>query len=169
MFAAAKELKAHDNATAGAAILDRAIEWQRDACCAERESFATHMTLARMLYDAERFSEASTTLAALRPMHANDIDATGLTGSIAAREGDVVGAESAMAALRAKTGRFHFGKHLLWCARIAAVRGDEMAASSFLRGAFARGYGYGIDLHTDVDLSLLSAHAWYKELLRPKG
>ena len=169
LFVAARELKSHENITAGAAILDRAIEWQRDACAAECESFATHMTLARMLYDAELFSEASTTLAALRPVHASDVDVIGLTGSIAAREGDGVGAESAMAALRAKTGRFHFGKHLLWCGRIAAVRGDEMAASGFLRGAFARGCSYDIDLHTDVDLSLLSVHSWYKEMLRPKG
>jgi len=66
-----------------------------------------------MLYDAEQFSEASTTLAALRPVHATDVDAIGLAGSIAAHAGDVAGAESATAALRAKTGRFHFGKHLL--------------------------------------------------------
>jgi hypothetical protein len=91
LFVAARELKSHENATAGAAILDRAIEWQRDACVAECESFATHMTLARMQYDAERFSEASTTLAAWRPVHASDVDVIGLTGSIAAREGDGVG------------------------------------------------------------------------------
>jgi hypothetical protein len=109
------------------------------------------------------------TLAGLRSDRVIDVDILGLAGSIAAREGDAIGAESTIAALRAKTGRFHFGKHLLWCARIAAVRNDEMAASSFLRVAFARGCSYDIALHTDVDLSLLSAHAWYKELFRPKG
>jgi hypothetical protein len=42
-------------------------------------------------------------------------------------------------------------------------------ALSLLRGAFARGYGHDVTLHTDADLSLLSADERYREMLRPRG
>ena len=54
-------------------------------------------------------------------------------------------------------------------ARIAAVLGDNVTALSLLRGAFARGCGHDIALHTDIDLSRLSADERYREMLRPKG
>jgi len=38
-----------------------------------------------------------------------------------------------------------------------------------LRGAFARGYCYGVDLHTDIDLAALSTNVHYREMLRAKG
>jgi hypothetical protein len=83
--------------------------------------------------------------------------------------GNEAAARGALAALRAKTGRFRYGRHLLWGARIASVLGDNVTALSLLRGAFARGCGHDIALHTDIDLSRLSADERYRELLHPKG
>jgi predicted Zn-dependent protease len=168
-FTAARELRTHGNVAAGTSMLERAIEWQRDECSGARQSFSTHVVFARMLYDAAEWTDAFATLSALQRQRPDDVEIAGYLGAIAARQGDVAAAHSAVSALRAKTGRFHFGKHLAWCARISAVLGDEPAAQSFLRGAFARGYSYDIDLHTDVDLALLSNHDWYQQLLRPKG
>ena len=92
-----------------------------------------------------------------------------LAGTLAARMGNEAVALAALAALRAKTGRFRYGRHLLWAARIAAVLGDNVTSLSLLRGAFARGCGHDIALHTDMDLSCLSADERYREMMRPKG
>jgi hypothetical protein len=166
LFTAARELRTHGNVAAGAALLDRAVEWQRSQC-ADEKSFAALMTLARMLYEAGVLDEAAETLVELQRERPDDVDIIGGLGCIAARTRDVDAARSATSTLRSKTGRFHFGKHLM--CRIAALSADEAGAATFLRGAFARGCSYDIDLHTDIDLALLSDSEWYRELLRPKG
>lgn len=74
-----------------------------------------------------------------------------------------------LAALRSRTGQYLYGRHLACGARIAAVLHDGDDSVGMLRGAFARGYSYGVELHADVDLMLLSGDARYVELLRPKG
>ena len=74
-----------------------------------------------------------------------------------------------MAALQSKKGRFRFGLQFVCSARVLAVLGDAEQATSALRGAFARGHSYGIDLHTDIDLALLVGQPSFRELLRPKG
>ena len=78
-------------------------------------------------------------------------------------------ARCAQSALRAKTGRFRYGRHLLWAGRIAAVLGDTGTALSLPRGAFASSCGHDVRLHTDVDLSHLSADERHREMLRPRG
>ena len=74
-----------------------------------------------------------------------------------------------LAALRRITGGFHFGRHLIWAARIATLLNRHDDAMHHLRGAFARGAPYGIDLHTDIDLQPLANDSRFRELLRPKG
>jgi len=169
LFTAARELRAHGNPAAGATHLARAIDWQRDHCSADRNSASARMSLARMLYDAGQWEDASATLVTLQRERPDDVDVLGCLGCISAREGNESAARGALSTLRRKTGRFHFGKHLLWSARIASVIGDSDDAQSLLRGAFARGCSYDIDLHTDVDLSLMSRHEWFREILRAKG
>jgi tetratricopeptide (TPR) repeat protein len=169
LFTAAQELRAHGSDAAGAAMIDRAIEWQRDQCHGNEPTFASHFLFARMLYDAGQWREAARVLAGLQRQQPDNVDIIGCLGVVAAREGDDTAARSAASALRAKTGRFHFGNHLLWSARIAAVLGEDVAALNDLRGAFARGCSYTVDLHLDIDLARLSAHERYRELLRPKG
>ena len=93
----------------------------------------------------------------------------GRRGVAAARRGDEPGARAAVAKLRGMTGRLRLGKHLAWSARICAVLGEHDDAVAHLRGAFARGYRYGIELHTDPDLAPLHEHPGFRELLRAKG
>ena len=66
------------------------------------------------------------------------------------------------------TGPYMFGKQQMWAARVSAVLGDHDAARGFLRGAFARGYPFGIDLHCDVDLALMADDSAFIEVLRPR-
>src|SRR5687768_10578227 len=84
---------------------------------------------------------------------AHGTDATGLGAAIAARKGNTKAATAGIAALKSITGPYHFGRQLLWAARVASVLGDAERARGFLRGAFARGLPYDIELHADMDLA----------------
>jgi hypothetical protein len=99
----------------------------------------------------------------------DELEFVALAGAIAGRMGDESAARAALASLQAKKGRFRFGQQFIYSARVLAVLGDLDQAIASLRGGFARGYCYGIDLHTDIDLSLLAAHPSFRDLLRPKG
>jgi hypothetical protein len=169
LFTAARELNTHGHHTAGIDMLARAIEWQRDWSAVGAPTIPDRLALARMHYEADQWPAAAELLAPLQRERPDDDDVLGSVGTLAARMGDEVAARCAQSALRAKTGRFHYGRHLLWAGRIAAVLGDTGAALSLLRGAFARGCGHDVRLHTDVDLSLLSADERYREMLRPRG
>ncbi|MEO7713732.1 MAG: BTAD domain-containing putative transcriptional regulator [Gemmatimonadaceae bacterium] len=169
LHAAAQECRAHGHRCEGNALLTRAIDWQLYRCGGELSNHADRLTLARMYHEAERWSDAGAILKELRRERPDDVDVFGCIGTLAARQGDVASARTALAALKAKTGRFHFGRHLLWAARIAAVLGDANDAITHLRGAFARGLAYGVELHTDVDLAALAGDGRYEQLLRPKG
>ena len=169
LFTAARELRSHDQPAAGVAMLDRAIDWQRERCGIGVATFPDRLALARMYYEAAEWAQAAELLAPLQQERPEDTDVLGTTGSLAARIGNEEAARSALSALRAKTGRFHYGRHLLWAARIASVQGDAGGAISLLRGAFARGAGHDVALHTDIDLARLSADERYRAMVQPSG
>jgi DNA-binding SARP family transcriptional activator/tetratricopeptide (TPR) repeat protein len=169
LFTAARELKAHGQPTASVDMLARAIHWERDRSALGSPTVLDRLTLARMHYEADAWSEAAELLSPLQREEPENADVLGSVGTLAARVGNEAAARVALSALRAKTGRFRYGKHLVWAARIAAVLGDTATALSLLRGAFARGFGHDISLHTDVDLSRLADDERYREMVRPKG
>jgi len=169
LFTAARELKAHGHYAAGVDMLARAIDWQRDWSVVGSPTVSDRLALARMHYEADQWPAAAELLAPLQRERPDDNDVLGSVGTLAARMGDEVAARCAQSALGAKTGRFHYGRHLVWAARIAAVLGDAGTALSLLRGAFARGYGHDVRLHTDIDLSLVARDERYQEMLRPRG
>jgi len=169
MFVAAQELRTHGRAVDSHQMLERAITWQTGRCAAEQTSFTDRLLLVRMHHEAGQWRDAAAMLHELERDHAGDDAVRGAAGTLAARSGDGPVARVALAALRARTGRFHFGRHLMWGARIAAALGDRDNALSMLRGAFARGYPHGVELHTDFDLMALQGDERFRELLRPKG
>ena len=169
LFTAARELKAHGQLAAGIDMLARAIDWHRDRSAVAAPTVSDRLALARMHYEADEWPEAAKLLSPLQRERPEDADVLGAAGTLAARMGNEAAARGALSALRAKTGQFRYGRHLLWAARIAAVLGDNVAALSLLRGAFARGCGHDIALHTDIDLSRLSTDERYREMLRPRG
>jgi hypothetical protein len=151
------------------ALVERAIAWLLD----QRQSGgreAHHLRrLARAFYESERFDDAKAVLSGIAAESSEDLDTMALGAAISARRGDEAAARSAAVAMQTMKGRFRFGAQFVCSARVLAVLGDVEPAIAALRGAFARGYCYGIELHTDVDLALLGAHPSYGELLRPKG
>jgi DNA-binding SARP family transcriptional activator len=169
MFVAAQELRTHGHAVDGRQLLERAIAWQRERCAAEQASFSDRLLLVRMHHEGGQWRDAAAMLHELEREHAGEDAVLGAAGTLAAHSGNVPAASAALAALRARTGRFHFGRHLMWGARIAAVLGERDDALSMMRGAFARGYPYGVELHTDFDLMTLARDERFRELLRPKG
>ena len=169
LFTGSQELRAHGHASASAALLERSIAWQREQAAEAQSAFAQRLLLARTHYEAGQFEEAEQLLQRLREERPTDIEVLGIHGSLAARTGDVTEARAMLAALRSRTGQYLYGRHLACGARIAAVLHDGDDSVGMLRGAFARGYSYGVELHADVDLMLLSGDARYVELLRPKG
>ena len=169
LFTGSQELRAHGHRAASIELLGRAIAWQREHAAETPFPFPQRLLLARMLYEGTHWEKAQDIVLTLAEDRPDDIDLLGLRGALAARTGDAPAARAMVASLRSRTGRYLYGRHLVWAARIASILADSDEAISLLRGAFARGYSYGVDLHTDMDLMLLSGHARYAELLRPKG
>jgi tetratricopeptide (TPR) repeat protein len=169
MFVAAQELRTHGHADGATAVMQRAISWQRERCSRLPVAFADRMLLARMLYEIGSWSEVSQLITELTCERSDDVDLIGFAGALGARTGHASAAEDGLATLRRVTGAFRFGRHLIWAARIAALLGKHDDALNHLRGAFARGAPYGVDLHTDIDLQPLANDPRFRELLRPKG
>ena len=171
MLDAARELRAHGRPDDGIALTERAIAWYTDQQQRPggRRDARDRIILARAYYEGGQWADAGSVLREVATESPEDVDVIALGGAIAARLGDEAAARDALAALQSKKGRFRFGVQFLGSARVLAILGDSDQAISALRGAFARGYCYGIDLHTDIDLALLGAHPSFRELLRPKG
>jgi tetratricopeptide (TPR) repeat protein len=169
MFVAAQELRTHGHADGATAVMQRAISWQRERCSRLPVAFADRMLLARMFYEIGSWSEVSQLVTELTCERGDDVDLIGFAGALGARTGNASAAEDGLATLRRVTGSFRFGRHLIWAARIAALLGKHDDALNHLRGAFARGAPYGVDLHTDIDLQPLANDPRFRELLRPKG
>jgi predicted Zn-dependent protease len=170
MLAAARELRAHGHPTEGMALAKRAIAWYVDQQPPDgKRGTRDRRTLARAYYKGGQWGDAAGVVRDLAAESPDDLDVIALAGAIAARRGDNAAARDALAALQARKGRFRFGLQLVHSARVLAILGEPDQAIPALRGAFARGYCYGIDLHTDMDLTLLGAEPSFRELLRPKG
>jgi DNA-binding SARP family transcriptional activator len=165
----ARELKAHGHVSASLAIQERASTWSHEREAERGDGSLPADARALAHYDAERWDDARTAFECLSDASPDDPILLGRLGVVAARQGDGPFARAAVAKLRAMTGRLRLGKHLAWSARICAVLGEHDDAVAHLRGAFARGYRYGIELHADPDLLPLNGHAGFRELLRAKG
>jgi tetratricopeptide (TPR) repeat protein len=156
LVVASRELRAHGRGEASAALVQAAADWAiaaPDKC---------RSTARAAFYDARRFDE-------LVPLLDDEPESVGYRSLVAAHRGQQAAARGGMLALRKLSGRERYGSHLAWAARVAARIGQHDDAIQFLRGAFARGMGYGVDIHADPDLGLLSEHRAFRDLMRPRG
>ena len=171
MLDAARELRAHGRAMEGVALAERAVAWYIDQQPEPGDGRDAHhrRALARAYYEAGHWHDAAHVARELAAESPEDVHVIALAGAIAARRGDEAAARRALAVLQSRKGRYWFGLQFLYSARVLAILGDSEQAIVALRGAFARGHCYGIELHTDIDLALLDAQPSFRELLRPKG
>jgi len=168
MLDAARELRAHGRPGDGVLLAEGASGWYEEQLREDEGTGKYRLALARALCERGRWEDAHSTVRSLLLRSPDNVDLIGFAGAIAGRIGEAGEARDAVTTLRTKTGRFRFGAQFVWIARILATLGDAEQAMTALRGGLARGYCYGVDLHTDIDLSLLGDHASFRELLRPK-
>ena len=164
MMAAAEALRAHGRAGASREVCERALEWYRS-----RPSGDYRYRIARALYLCGESAGALELFEELLGEHPDHIDLTGYAGASAARTGDRERAESILGGLYERDDPYLLGKHLFWCARIAAVLGDEKRAVNLLREAYGHGHPYSMDDLLVIDFEPLRGYGPYEELMRPKG
>ena len=186
---AALELRAHGGPDSAHRVMKRAIDWYRARLGEAPERVDTRFKLARCLYWADRWSEARDLLSRLvaeipeegTPWRGigtvADFDYLGLLGTVAARQGD----RDEALRLSRRLGEIDnpnllFGQPTLWRAKIAALLGDGERAVSLLRAAIsqglmpldlARGLGYAMWLHSDIDFESLRNYPQFQSLMRP--
>jgi serine/threonine protein kinase/tetratricopeptide (TPR) repeat protein len=166
---AAEELRAHDHREASIRLATRAAAWYRTRVEGGEPGADSIRLFVVALQYGERWGDAAALLrrpGVLRPDSADD---AGTLGCLAARQGDRQRALEASETLRQLRDPYLFGSQTYWRACIAAVLGDRDQAVALLRQAFAEGYPYGPDIHSDIDLESLRDYAPFVELLRPKG
>jgi tetratricopeptide (TPR) repeat protein len=165
----AGELRAHGDRSASLAVVDAALAWHGGQPAAFRAAAGGQLLLGRLLYLGERWAEAESVFESLAADTASMVVALGYLGSIAARSGDREEATRWSEELERVQMPYLRGVNTRGRARIAALLGDRDEAVQLLRRAFSEGVGYGLWLHTDMDLESLRGYAPYQELVKPKG
>ena len=125
----------------------------------------------RLLYARERWKDAEQVLAPLAGDSANVVSYLGYRGVIAARLGDWEAARSYAAQLENLDRPFPYqrGPITHWRADITALLGDNEETVRLLHQAMNEGIGWGMWLHTDMDLEPLHGFPPFEEMMRPEG
>jgi len=171
MEEAVVELRAHGHRQASLEMAGHAVEWYRSRE-ARPNTERNRAGVARLLYLAERWAEASELFSPLSAESPADAEYSGILGVIAARRGDAARARALSDWLaKVSTGGWRTGAAtaIIWRACIAAVLGERQRAVDLLREAFARGAPYGPYIHSSPEFESLADYPPYVELLRPKG
>lgn len=151
----AGELRAHGQPDAAEEVVTRAVRWYAGRPAEERSSLRHRLGYLKALLLSDRLSEAEQVLTDLRTAHPDRLDVLGITGVLAARQGDRTRAHEASSQLVARRGPYQNGAVDYWRAAIAAWSGEEARALTLLRRAFEQGRGRGNQLHPDPFLEPL--------------
>lgn len=164
----ALELRAHGHPDEAQRVFDETVAWYGQRLDGSEGSRAA---LAQSLYDAGRWTEATELYEELAKEDPGNAIYLGGLGRLAARRGDRVEAVRISEALKADTDPHEVRFATINRARIAALLGDPEEATELLRQGIEQGYefGYGLWIHTDIDLESLHEYPPYQELVRPKG
>jgi hypothetical protein len=118
------------------------------------------------------YPKAKAVYASLLAADANDTDALGRLGTIAARQGDSSQTRAIDQRLAQWTLPYSFGRPAYWRAHIAALTGRSSDAVSLLQTALAQGFRPMdlniVTLHEDPDFLLLMNDAAFRDLVRPR-
>jgi predicted Zn-dependent protease len=166
---AAREMAVHGYSEEAREVLRRAYEWHDSRSPDDARSESGRFDLARTLYLDRRVDEAERLFTELAVESPQTLDYLGYLGVIAARQGDVEGADQIADLLLNFEQPYVRGQHTLWRARIASLLGDKDGAVTLIREALAQGRYYGPGLHAELDFQSLWDFPPYQELMRPKG
>lgn len=165
---AGRELRAHGRDRESAALFRRvsALPVSRNASRGELHQHAL------ALYESGAYGEARAVYASLASSAADDIEAIGRIGAIAARTGDTATVRAVDQQLAQWREPYAFGAASRWRACLAALSGRGGDAVSLLHGAMLQGthpMDLGIvTLHEDGDFRSLWKDAGFRELVRPR-
>jgi len=165
---AGRELRAHGRDRESAALFRRvsALPVSRSASRGELHQHAL------ALYESGAYGEARAVYASLASSAADDIEAIGRIGAIAARTGDTATVRAVDQQLAQWHEPYAFGAASRWRACLAALsgRGGEAVSllhSAMLQGTHAMDLGI-VTLHEDGDFRSLWKDAGFHELVRPR-
>ena len=161
---AAMALRAHGYKEVAHEVLMRALEWFKSRTTGDHR-----YSIARVLYLDEQWAEAQPYYEQLYREYPDNQDYQGYTGVLAARLGDREKANRILEELYNNDEPYLFGSHLYWCARIAAVLGEQKRAVDLLREAYGQGWGYGMYELLQMDFESLRNYQPYIKLMSPKG
>jgi len=165
---AGRELRAHGRDRESAALFKRvsALPVGRNASRGELHQHAL------ALYESGAYGEARAVYASLASSAADDIEAIGRIGAIAARTGDTATVRAVDQQLAQWHEPYAFGAPSRWRASLAALSGRSGDAVSLLHSAMSQGtrpMDLGIvTLHEDGDFKSLWKDAGFRELVRPR-
>jgi tetratricopeptide (TPR) repeat protein len=165
---AARELRAHGRPREAAALFTR-VAAITPGSAASRDELSKY---ALSLYEVGNYPKAKAVYASLLAADANDTDALGRLGTIAARQGDSSQTRAIDQRLAQWTLPYSFGRPAYWRAHIAALTGRSSDAVSLLQTALAQGFRPMdlniVTLHEDPDFLLLMNDAAFRDLVRPR-
>jgi DNA-binding SARP family transcriptional activator/TolB-like protein len=183
---AALEMRAHEDPDAATEALDRAVSWYEERTHRETATEADRWRYARALYAAGRWEDARAAFSGLsadelagEPTllgHNIDVSLLGYQGTLAARLGDSVAADSIDNRLATLERPWLWGHAAYWRSAMAATSGDSAAATERLSeamnlGLFADQWGGEYpkwDFHVDPDFESVRDYRPFRELTGPR-
>jgi tetratricopeptide (TPR) repeat protein/TolB-like protein len=169
LWQAGRELRAHGHPAEARDAFERAARWYASRPAVERRTVGHRRGVARVLASLGRWNEARAAYASLYADDSSTVEHLGALGVLDARLGRMAEADSVGARLVDDARPYTFGAPRLWAARIAAVKGDQGAAVSFIHQALREGFGRLDLLHADQDFETLRDFAAFREILRPRS
>jgi tetratricopeptide (TPR) repeat protein len=163
------ELRAHGHVDAAATLLDEALAWFDEQPLEWRSTTAGRALQGQLLYARGRWAESDAVFASLADKPSIALTYLAYRGVIAARRGEREAANGFSTRLANLDQPFLRGRNTKLRADIAALLGEPEQAMALLRRAMREGVGWGMWLHTDMDLEPLRDHPQFVELKRPKG
>jgi tetratricopeptide (TPR) repeat protein len=164
-----RELRAHGFREESLKLAARAVDWYRSRPAETSQQPGHRDGLARVLYLAERWSEAAALFSALAIERPDEPRYRASLGQIAARTGDVRRARELSVELTRGVGRRANARASYGRACIAALLGERQRAVDLLREALTQGLPFGLEIHNNPDLESLRTYQPFVELVRPVG
>ncbi len=169
----ALDIAAHGNVTAGRLALMRTLQWHVAQPAVDRATDANRFELAQAYHAIGHLDSARAITEALVSSNPEAEQFVGLLGVVAARRGDIAGADAIAARLARMSRHYSRGAATYWRACIAAEQGRRDDAVAMLRRALAEGYVFNglffLSAHLEPSFARLRGHPPFDELMRPRG
>ena len=166
---AARELRVHGHRPASLQIANRGVDWLASGQTAAGANVGQRAARARLLYLAERWSDADALFARLASERPESIEYIGYRGAIAARQLDRRRAVAFEQRLQRWDDPDAHGAHTYWRAAIAALLGERDRAVVLLRDAFGQGHDRGLRIHASPEFEALRDYPPFAALVAPSG